>query len=239
MADCCHVVVVSGEPELQSMLGDVLQRHGYAVTAVACGEGLKRVMTQESVHLVVVDIELPGECGVALTRYLHRHTRAGIVALTVSEGSIDPVVPLESGADDCLVRPIDRREFLARARAVIRRTSAAPANGASGRAPVRPVVSFGHCHLDIEARRLVGEDGKDIPITAMEYALLRAFAEHPGRALNRNELAELAHDREWSPFDRSIDIRISRLRKKIEPNPVHPRVIETVRGIGYRFAAAA
>lgn len=239
MADCCHVVVVSDEPDLHSTLGDFLQRHGYAVTSVAGGEGLKRVIAKEAVHLVVIDIELPGECGVALTRYLHQHTHAGIVALTVSEGSVDRIVTLEAGADDCLARPVDLRELLARARAVTRRVARSPLNFGSGRLPCQPIVSFGRCRLDLEAHRLVGEDGEDIPITAMEYALLRAFAEHPGRALNRDELAELAHDREWSPFDRSIDIRISRLRKKIEPNPVHPQVIETVRGIGYRFSAAA
>ena len=243
MADFCHVVVVSDEPELQSMLGDFLQRHGYAVTSVAGGEGLRRVFAERAVDLVVIDIELPGECGVALTRYLHRRTRVGIVALTGKKGPVDPVVPLEAGADDCLVRPVDLRELLARTRAVTRRIAASPVDLVPTRVPPgRPVVSFGRCRLDLEACRLVGEDGEDIPITAMEYALLRALAEHPGRAgraLSGGDLAERAHPCAWSRFERSSDIRISRLRKKIEPNPVDPCVIETVRGVGYRFAAAA
>jgi two-component system phosphate regulon response regulator OmpR len=238
MTNVCHVVVVSDEPELHSMLGDFLQRHGYRVTPVAGGEGLKRVITREHVDLVVVDIELPGECGVALTRYLHEHTRAGIVALTVSEGSVDRIVSLEAGADDCLARPVDLRELLARTKAVTRRMGAGW-SGSSPAAPCRETIKFGACELDLAGHRLVDSQGREIPITAMEYALLRAFAENQGRVLNRDELAELAHNREWSPFDRSMDIRISRLRRKIETNPVHPQIIETVRGVGYRFAIAA
>lgn len=239
MANICHVVVVSDEPELHSMLGDFLQRHGYRVSPVAGGEGLKRVIQEQPVHLVIVDIELPGECGVALTRYLHGHTRAGIIALTVSEGSVDRIVTLEAGADDCLARPIDLRELLARAKAVTRRVVALTTAEALGAAPSRETIDLGCCKLDIAAHKLIDAEGHEVSITPMEYALLRAFAENPGRALNRDELAELAHDREWSPFDRSIDIRISRLRKKIEPNPLHPCVIETVRGVGYRLAVAA
>ena len=238
MTNVCHVVVVSDEPELHSMLGDFLQRHGYRVTPVAGGEGLKRVITREHVDLVVVDIELPGECGVALTRYLHEHTRVGIVALTVSEGSVDRIVSLEAGADDCLARPVDLRELLARTKAVTR-CMGASWSGSSPAAPCRETIKFGDGELDLAGHRLVDSQGREIPITAMEYALLRAFAENQGRVLNRDELAELAHNREWSPFDRSMDIRISRLRRKIETNPVHPQIIETVRGVGYRFAIAA
>lgn len=239
MANVCHVVVVSGEPELHSTLGDFLRRHGCRVTPVAGGEGLRRVVNSEPVDLVVLDIELPGECGVALTRYLHERTRTAIVALTVSEESADRIVTLEAGADDCLCRPVDPRELLARARAVRRRLGAAWSGVSAAAARNRRSVRFGGCELDLAARRLVDEEGREIPITRMEYALLRAFAENPGRALNRDELAEIAHNRQWTPFDRSLDIRISRLRRKIEPNPVQPQVIETVRGVGYRFAAAA
>jgi DNA-binding response OmpR family regulator len=240
MANACHVVVVSDEPDLHSMLRDFLQRHGYRVTPVAGGEGLKHVIAQEPVHLVIVDIELPGECGVALTRYLHEHTRAGIVALTVSEGSVDRIISLEAGADDCLARPVNLRELLARARAVTRRIAHRPAAMQGATRPVdRQTIALGCCKLDLAAHKLLGRDGREIPITPMEYSLLRTFVENAGRVLNRDELAELAHDREWSPFDRSIDIRISRLRKKIEANPVQPEIIETVRGVGYRLAVAA
>lgn len=239
MAKQCHVVVVSDEPELHTMLRDFLQRHGYRVTPVAGGEGLRQVIKSEHVDLVVVDIELPGECGVALTRYLREHTNAGIVALTVSEGSIDRIITLEAGADDCLARPVDLRELLARTKAVSRRLNVGEFNGQASPGLRPQTVRFGDCELDLAAHRLVDGDGNEIPITAMEYALLRTFAENPGRVLNRDELAELAHNREWNPFDRSMDIRISRLRRKIEQNPVRPQVIETVRGIGYRFSAVA
>lgn len=239
MADSSHVVVVSDEPDLHATLGDFLQRHGYVVTPVAGGEGLRRVIAQHHVDLVVIDIELPGECGVALTRYLHEHTRAGIVALTVSEGSLDRIVTLEAGADDCLARPVDLRELLARTKAVSRRICSSHAGNTRARAHSQDCIAFGRCRLDLAAHKLIDCEGREVSITPMEYCLLRAFADNPGRVLNRDELAELAHEREWNPFDRSIDIRISRLRKKIEANPVHPEVIETVRGVGYRFASAA
>jgi len=239
MAHCCHVVVVSDEPDLHVTLGDFLQRHGYLVTPVAGGEDLKHVIAQQHVDLVVIDIELPGECGVALTRYLHEHTRAGIVALTVSEVTVDRIVTLEAGADDCLARPVDLRELLARTKAVTRRIGSSRSGMNSGRTYSPETISFGLCRLDVAAHKLIDSAGREVSITPMEYCLLRAFADNPGRVLNRDELAELAHEREWNPFDRSIDIRISRLRKKIEANPVHPQVIETVRGVGYRFSSAA
>lgn len=235
MARVDHVLVVSDEPDLRAIVAGFLERSGYRVTSVDCGKLMRRVVTREPVDLVVVDIELPGECGIALTRFLHEHTQTGIVALTASDASVDRIVTLEAGADDCLARPVDLRELLARTKAVTRRIGIAR----EAVSAERETVSFGECELNLAAHRLIDSDGQEIPLTAMEYALLRAFAEHPGRVLNRDELAEFAHNRDWSPFDRSLDIRISRLRRKIEPNPSHPQVIETVRGVGYRFQAAA
>ncbi|MDA7947259.1 MAG: winged helix-turn-helix domain-containing protein [Hyphomicrobiaceae bacterium] len=239
MARLNHILVVSDEPELRTMVGGFLERSGYRVTTVDCGKLMRRVVTREPVDLVVVDIELPGECGIALTRFLREHTQIGIVALTASETSVDRIVTLEAGADDCLARPVDLRELLARTKAVTRRVGLAQAALSAGAVADRETVTFGECELDLAAHRLIDAGGEEIPLTAMEYALLRAFAEHPGRVLNRDELAELAHNRDWSPFDRSLDIRISRLRRKIEPNPARPRVIETVRGVGYRFQTNA
>lgn len=239
MARVDHVVVVSDEPDLRSIVAGFLERSGYRVTSVDCGKLMRRVVTREPVDLVVVDIELPGECGIALTRFLHEHTQTGIVALTASDASVDRIVSLEAGADDCLARPVDLRELLARTKAVSRRIGIARSAASTSAFAENETVRFGDCELDLAAHRLVDGDGEEISLTAMEYALLRAFAEHPGRALNRDELAEFAHNRDWSPFDRSLDIRISRLRRKIEPNPAQPQVIETVRGVGYRFQAAA
>ncbi len=239
MARVDHVLVVSDEPDLRSIVAGFLERSGYRVTSVDCGKLMRRVVTREPVDLVVVDIELPGECGIALTRFLHEHTQIGIVALTASDASGDRIVTLEAGADDCLARPVDLRELLARTKAVSRRIGISRDGTSAGVVADRETVRFGECELDLAAHRLIDDEGQEIPLTAMEYALLRAFAEHPGRVLNRDELAEFAHNRDWSPFDRSLDIRISRLRRKIEPNPAHPQVIETVRGVGYRFQAAA
>ena len=239
MARIDHILVVSDEPDLRSMVSGFLERSGYRVTSVDCGKLMRRVVTREPVDLVVVDIELPGECGIALTRFLHEHTQTGIVALTTSDASVDRIVTLEAGADDCLARPVDLRELLARTKAVTRRVGIARDAISAGAVAERETVMFGDCELDLAAHRLIDGDGLEIPLTAMEYALLRAFAEHPGQVLNRDELADFAHNRDWSPLDRSLDIRISRLRRKIEANPAQPRVIETVRGVGYRFLMAA
>jgi two-component system phosphate regulon response regulator OmpR len=146
---------------------------------------------------------------------------------------VDRIVGLEVGADDYITKPFEPRELLARIKSVLRRLeNAAPALaplGADGRMP------FGACSLDMDARRLFDEDGEEITITSMEYDLLKAFADHPNKVLSRDQLLNLAHNRDWEPFDRSIDIRITRLRRKIEPDPAKPQIIKTVRGAGYIY----
>jgi two-component system phosphate regulon response regulator OmpR len=151
--------------------------------------------------------------------------------LTAAGEVIDRVVGLEVGADDYIGKPFDLRELLARMKSVLRRAekSKAPAKAASRRVP------FGNCQLDLDRHQLVGPKGEDIPLTAMEFDLLRAFAEHPNRVLSRDRLLTLTRNREWEPFDRSIDIRIARLRRKIEDDPDNPKTIKTIRGSGYIF----
>jgi two-component system phosphate regulon response regulator OmpR len=178
--------------------------------------------------VVLLDVRLPGEDGLALARWLRERHEVAIIMVTAAGEVIDRVVGLEVGADDYIAKPFDLRELLARIKSVLRR-SRKPTAGTSRR------VSFGACTLDLDRHQLIGRDGEEIPLTGMEFDLLRAFAEHPNRVLSRDQLLTLTRNREWEPFDRSIDIRIARLRRKIELDPENPKTIKTVRGSGYIF----
>ena len=181
---------------------------------------------------MLLDVRLPGEDGLALARWLRERHDVAIIMLTAAGEVIDRVVGLEVGVDDYIGKPFDLRELLARMKSVLRRAEKSrvrPASGASRRVP------FGNCQLDLDRHQLVGAGGEDIALTAMEFDLLRAFAEHPNRVLSRDQLLTLTRNREWEPFDRSIDIRIARLRRKIEDDPDNPKTIKTIRGSGYIF----
>ncbi len=230
-----HVVVVDDEADLRETVGEYLQMKGLRVSTAAGGAALRQILQESRVDLVVLDISMPEEDGLSITRFLKASTDVAIVMLTASGEVVDRIVGLEMGADDYLAKPVDMRELLARIKAVLRRGS--PRDAADGPAtPAGRTVRFGSCTLDVEAHRLLDRDGNDIAITAMEFDLLKAFADHPNRVLTRDQLLDLAHNRGWEPFDRSIDIRIARLRRKIEPDCSKPQVIRTVRGSGYLFA---
>jgi DNA-binding response OmpR family regulator len=231
-----HIVVCDDEPDIRDTVAEYLENNGYVVTPVDGGPGLREVVANQHIDIVILDIRMPGEDGLSLARYLREHSDIAIIMLTGSADIIDRVVGLEVGADDYVAKPVDLRELLARVKAVLRRTTgkARPAESAEsrGRQPTR----FGSCLLDLEVHKLFNADGIEIAITPMEFRLLKVFSEHRGRILNRDQLLELAHDRGWDPFDRSIDIRISRLRKKIETDPSKPEVIKTIRGVGYLYS---
>jgi DNA-binding response OmpR family regulator len=190
---------------------------------------------------------MPGENGLVLARELRDCGGVAAIMVTASGETIDRIVGLEVGADDYLARPFDPRELLARIRSVLRRLragtqAASPAGGVPDRhgAPSPPTrVRFGRCLIDLEARRLFEPDGTEVPITAMQFSLMEAFLSNPNRVLSRDRLLELAHRRGDEPFDRSIDIRIARLRRKIEENPERPQTIKTVHGMGYVFVPKA
>jgi len=233
-----HIVVVDDERDVRDTVGEYLSLHGFRVTAVDGGEALRRIVEEGRVDLVVLDVAMPGEDGLSLARYLRvRHT-AGIVMLTAAGDTVDRIVGLETGADDYLAKPVDLRELLARIKAVLRRTGRDRHDPRAAEAAlVNRVVACGRGRLDLDAHKLFDEDGTEIAITAMEFDLLKAFAEHPNRVLSRDMLLDLAHNRDWEPFDRSIDIRIARLRRKIERDPAKPSAIRTVRGAGYMFVS--
>ncbi len=231
-----HIVVVDDEEGIRSTLEEYLELHGFRVSTAPDGPALRCLAARESFDLAILDIAMPGEDGLSLARFLRERGDVGIIMLTASADVIDRIVGPEMGADDYLAKPVDLRELLARVKAVLRRAKAAEGGDPKADGAIAG-VPFGDCRLDLESHKLHGADGVEIPITAMEFDLLKAFADHPGRVLSRDQLLSLAHNRDWEPFDRSIDIRIARIRRKIERDPAKPRIIKTVRGAGYMFAA--
>jgi len=240
-----QLLVVDDEPELRSLLVEYFARHDFAVEAVADAAAARAALAVRLPALAILDINMPGENGLSLARWMREaHARVGLVMLTTASDTVDRVVGLELGADDYVPKPFEMRELLARVRAVLRRaetTAAAPAAAASDPAAATPSrrVAFGACLLDLDERRLLGADARDIDISAAEFDLLALFARHPNRPLNRDQIMEQAHHRGWDVFDRSIDLRIMRLRRKIEKNPDKPELIKTVRNVGYVFVPAA
>lgn len=242
------VLVVDDEPELRSLLSEYLGRHGLSVLAVGDAAAARMAIAQQPPALAILDINMPGENGLSLARWLRdAHPRTGLLMLTTAAEPVDRIVGLELGADDYVSKPFDLRELLARVRSILRRTSAIAATPSTAAAPATAAdpppttqrVRFGSCQLDLDERRLLGADGADIEISAAEFDLLALFARHPNRPLNRDQIMEQAHHRGWTVFDRSIDLRVMRLRRKIERNPDKPELLKTVRNVGYVFVPAA
>ncbi len=231
-----HIVVVDDEADLRATVEEFLTLRGFAVTCAEGGAALRRIVAERPADLVLLDLNMPGEDGLTLARYLRQETKAAIIMLTSAGDVVDRVVGLELGADDYVAKPCDLRELLARVRSVLRRS--APSSDQALPAPESPRperMRIGGFTLDLPSRRLFAGDGAQVPLTGMEFDLLKAFAMHPNRALNRDQILDLAHGRKWDPFDRSIDLRVTRLRRKIEIDPTAPRLIRTVRGVGYMF----
>ncbi len=228
-----HILVCDDEIDVREMLQEYLSKRGYEVSAAAGGEELRSVISSRAVDVMIMDINMPKEDGLSILRSLRPENTTPVIMLTAAGDVVDRIIGLEMGADDYLGKPVDLRELEARIKALLRRgaiNESLPAD-----APEGNLALFGDYTLDREAAKLLAPDGSEVPLTAMEYSLLKVFAENKGRVLNRDQLLEQAHDRSWDPFDRSIDIRISRLRRKLETNPEKPEIIRTVRGIGYVY----
>ena len=235
-----RLLVVDDDASVRAMLREYLEGHGYAVAEADSGARMRALVEQELPDLVLLDIRLPGEDGITLARYLREHYDVGIIMVTASGDVVDRVVGLEVGADDYLPKPFDLRELLARLKSVLRRLQAKPAGDAPMTSATPGRRRIGRCEVDLEARRMFSLDGAEVTITAMEFELLRAFLANPNRVLSRDQLLMQTRKREWEPFDRSIDIRIGRLRRKVEPEPDgEPKTIRTVRNAGYMFVPAA
>ena len=241
MSGPIHVLIVDDDSQICAMLHDYLGEHGYQARTAHDGAAARALISEQVPHVVLLDIGLPGEDGLSLARHLRENYDLAIIMVSGAGDTVDRIVGLEVGADDYLAKPFDPRELRARLKSVLRRyqrgdeahMSAALAGDNSRR------IGFGLCTLDLDTCLLTTADGGEVPITRAEFELLRVFAERPNRPLSREQLFALAQNRDWDPLDRSIDIRIARLRKKIEPDPEHPRVLRTVRGMGYMYAPDA
>ena len=239
------LLIVDDEPELRGLLAEYFGRHGFAVQAAASAAEARALVAQQRPALALLDVHMPGENGLGLARWLREaHAGVAIVMLTTASEPVDRIVGLELGADDYLGKPFELRELLARVRAVLRRTLApvvapvvAPAAAAATDTSRR--VPFGALWLDLDQRKLLAADGHEVEITAAEFDLLALFARHPNRPLTRDQIMEQAHNRGWDVFDRSIDLRVMRLRRKIERNPDKPEVLKTVRNVGYVYVPPA
>jgi DNA-binding response OmpR family regulator len=234
------VLLVDDEPELRALLAEYFGRNGFEVLQAEDAAAARARVAERVPDVAVLDINMPGENGLSLARALREaHPRLGVLMLTTAGEAIDRIVGLEVGADDYVAKPFELRELLARVRAVLRRlqVTAAPATAEPGPASDER-VPFGACQLHLGERKLFGADGAEIDITAAEFDLLALFARHPNRPLNRDQIMEQAHNRGWDVFDRSIDLRVMRLRRKVERNPDKPEVIKTVRNVGYVYVPA-
>ena len=210
------------------MIGEYLGRHGFAVRAAANAAAMDACLAQAMPDLIILDVNLPGEDGFAIARRLRAAGDLPILMLTAADALVDRVVGLELGADDYLTKPFDLRELRARIHSILRRAGRAP-----GAADQR--IRCGDLLLDLDARQLTHADGRAVDLTAMEFDLLAVLARNPNRVLSRERLLTLAHHDDGAVFDRSIDVRIARLRRKIERDPAHPQIVKTMRGTGYMF----
>ncbi len=225
------LLIVDDEPDVREVLEEYFVAHGYAAVGAASADAARSLASQQTIDLALVDIHMPGEDGLSLARHLReRHAGIAIVMLTSAATVVDRIVGLEMGADDYVPKPFDPRELLARVKSVLRRTSAA-ARAELGAERVR----IGRCVLDLAAHRLSDDQGVEVPMSPLEFDLLKAFAQHPNRPLSRESILNSSQQRDWDPFDRSVDLRVMRLRRKVEPDPEHPQFIRTLRNAGYVF----
>jgi DNA-binding response OmpR family regulator len=230
------ILVVDDDIDLRSVVRGALEREGFAVDEAGDGDIALTKIATLSPELVVLDLCLPTVTGLDVLRAVgSRDDSTPVIVLTGLGDETDRIVGLELGADDYLAKPCELRELLARIRSVLRRSVPAPVSEAV--APRRqPLVRFGTKWLDLHAQLLRDDRGNEFPLAGSEFALLKVFAENPKRVLSREQLLDLANARDREAFDRAIDVRITRLRRKIEPDPAHPSVIRTVRGAGYLFS---
>ncbi|KJC43459.1 chemotaxis protein CheY [Bradyrhizobium sp. LTSP849] len=241
MTQSQHIMIVDDEAPAREMVGDYLKMHGFTVTLCDGGKSLRAAIDGSMPDLVVLDLNMPEEDGLSIIRDLKSRINVPVIMLTATASPIDRVVGLELGADDYVAKPCELRELMARIRSVLRRSAPlklAASEAAPAKSDKDQLVRFGTKWLDLEAQALRDDEGNEHPLTASEFGLLKVFAANPKRVLSRERLLELANARDAEAFDRAVDLRIMRIRRKIEPDPTKPAVIRTIRGGGYLFSPA-
>ncbi len=229
-----HILVVDDDREIRDLLSKFLERQGMRVSAARDAKEARKLWPLGRYHLVVLDLMLPGESGLDFAKWLRTQGEVPIVMLTAMSEETDRIVGLELGADDYLGKPFNPREVLARIRAVLRRAHGEPV---TAKEPQAKAIRFGGWMLEPARRRLLNPDGAEVPLTGGEYELLQVLVERPNRVLTRDMLMDLLRGRQAGPFDRAIDVAVSRLRRKLEDDGRNPSLIKTVRGGGYVLAA--
>ncbi|MGL4240860.1 MAG: response regulator [Beijerinckiaceae bacterium] len=231
-ADHGHILVVDDDPQIRLLVSRFLQRHGYRVSGAPDGRVMREIMARSPIDLVILDVMLPGENGLDLCRAARATTQVPIIMLTARGDEGDRIAGLEVGADDYVTKPFSSRELLARVRAVLRRVLARPG---SSEPRYADVVGFDGWTLDLRRRELTSPQGVLVDLSSGEFDMLVAFIEHANRVLSRDMLMEFAKTRAADPFDRTIDVQVSRLRRKLSDGEEDSRMIKTVRGAGYMF----
>jgi two-component system OmpR family response regulator len=234
MHESASLLIVDDDPRVSRVLTRLLTAAGYSVNTALNGSEMREFMTANKTDLVILDLQLPGEHGLELTRQLQQTTNVGIIIVSGTGDNVDRVVGLEGGADDYLSKPVDERELLARVRSVLRRVREATQNGAVTESDV---LCFSEWILDTTSHELKSTSGEETILTSHEFELLKTLALSPNRVMSRDQLMDKIAGRGWMPNDRSIDVLVGKLRKKIEENPNKPSIIKTIRGAGYKFTA--
>ena len=229
-----HILVVDDDPEIRQLLQEYLKQNGYRATTVEDGKAMWHALDDAKIDLLVLDLMLPGTDGLELCRNLRVKSQIPVIMLTARGDEMDRILGLEMGADDYLPKPFNPRELLARIKVVLRRSSSLPYEQQE---TTGNRLLFAGWSLDLISRHLESASGIVVPLSGAEYRLLRVFLEHANRVLNRDQLLDLTQGREADPFDRSIDVLVSRLRRRLDDNPKTPEIIKTVRGEGYILAA--
>jgi two-component system OmpR family response regulator len=235
MSDNGHILVVDDQREIRDLVQEYLTGEGFRVSTAHDGAGMRRVLSQSPADLVILDLMLPGEDGLTLARWLRSQSGIGIIILTGRGETVDRIIGLEMGADDYLSKPFNLRELLARVKSVLRRV-----HGLTGDGPqlTRSRARFAGWNFDMSSRELRSPAGQEVRLTTGEFDLLAAFVNHANQVLSRDRLLDLARSREAGPFDRTIDVQVGRLRRKLEDDRRNPSLIKTVRGSGYIFTPA-
>ncbi len=234
MSASAVILVVDDDERLRRTVSNYLRAEGFQVLESGSGEQMRKCLASETVDLIILDLMLPDESGLNLARDLRARSDVAIIMLTGKVETVDRIVGLEIGADDYVTKPFDHRELLARVRTVLRR--APKARRQTNTVPVSS-VRFEGWILDLVTQELNSPDGRVVHLTSHQYQLLASLVTHADRPLSRSEISNLLAGRDWSPLNRSVDVLVAKLRKKIEKDPKAPKLIKTVRGVGYKFAA--